>query len=135
VIRSVLSRLGLDNVDEAQDGVQGLRLFKLVHYHLVVTDLYMPNLDGMELLEAIRALPGREMTPVLMVSGQLTERNLREALDLGVDGFVAKPFVEAPLVEKVTRLLLMPLKRKAAEAATTDFEVGLMGGISQRGLA
>jgi YesN/AraC family two-component response regulator len=125
----VLSRLGIGHIDEARDGVEGLELFRTVRYELVVTDLSMPNLNGMELLEAIRQTPGREMTPVLMVSGHLTERILREALDLRVDGFLAKPFGEALLVEKVTRLLLTSMRRKVTEVATTDSEVGLMGGV------
>jgi DNA-binding NarL/FixJ family response regulator len=45
-------------------------------------------------------------TPVLLVSGQLSERNIREAVEAGVDGFVAKPFVEAPLARGVSRLLV-----------------------------
>jgi two-component system chemotaxis response regulator CheY len=105
VIRDVLSRLGLDDVDEAVDGVDALRLCRLTRYDLVVTDLSMPRLNGIDLLRAIRVMPGREHTAVLLASCFLSKRDIREARSAGVDGFLPKPFIEAPLTEQVTAVL------------------------------
>lgn len=128
VIRGVLMRLGFEQIDEAADGLEALRLFRLTQYDLVVTDLAMPNMNGIELLREIRELSGRRYTPVLIVSGQLSERNLREALDAGVDGFVAKPYVEGPLSEKVARLLLRRLQRQpGGDVATARIQSSAHG--------
>ena len=136
VIRSVLTRLGMENVDEARDGVEALELYATTHYDLVVSDLYMPHMTGIELLRGIRALPGRTRTPVLIVSGQLSERNIREALEAGVDGFVAKPFVEGPLTERVTRLLLSPPRRHQAPGEeNTRLQESFLGSTGHSGLA
>lgn len=105
VIRDVLSRLGLEGVDEAIDGVDALRLCRLARYDLVVTDLAMPRLNGLDLLRAIRVMPGREHTAVLLASCFLSKRDIREARSAGVDGFLPKPFIEGPLAEQVTNLL------------------------------
>jgi two-component system, chemotaxis family, chemotaxis protein CheY len=119
VVRGILMRLGFVQIDEAEDGVEALRLFKRAPYDLVVTDLAMPNMGGIELLREIRAVPDRRYTPVLIVSGQLSEPNLREALDAGVDGFVAKPYVEGALTEKVARLLLRRIQRQPGSDVAT----------------
>lgn len=112
VLRRLLTRMGYERIDEAQDGVEALRLFRLAAYDLVVTDLNMPRMNGLQLLREIRdgdgdgdGLGRRRRTPVLMVSGQLSEERIQEAVAAGVDGFVGKPFVEASLAENVERLL------------------------------
>lgn len=105
VIRDVLSRLGLERVDEAIDGVDALRLCRSTRYDVVVTDLSMPRLNGIDLLRAIRVMPGREHTAVLLASCFLSKRDIREARSAGVDGFLPKPFIDGPLTEQVTAVL------------------------------
>lgn len=100
----VLLRLGFEDVDEAVDGVEALTEYRKGRYELVVTDLSMPRMGGIDLLRAIRVMPGRETAAVLIASGHFTERNLREAREAGVDGLLPKPFIEGPLTEQVCRL-------------------------------
>ena len=110
----VLMRLGLDHVDEAVDGVDALRMCRLRPYDLVVTDLSMPRMNGVDLLRALRVMPGRERTAVLLASAWLTERDVRAARECGVDGFLPKPFIAGPLIEQVTRLLVRLRKERQA---------------------
>lgn len=105
VIRSVLDELGIVEVDEAEDGEVALRLFSEGAYGLVITDLYMPRLDGIGLLQAIRSASERQDTPVLILTGDDNPMRGVEALTAGADGFIVKPFITSSLFDQVPRLL------------------------------
>src|SRR5438552_6749116 len=70
---------------------------------LVVSDIVMPDISGLELLEAMRL--HRPSLPIVLVSGATTHENLSEALTRGADGLVAKPFTQAELLEAVKKAL------------------------------
>ncbi|GMU58926.1 MAG: response regulator [Myxococcaceae bacterium] len=105
IICDSLTELGFLHLDEAPDGVAALEALQRVEYDVVVTDWNMPRMDGVALLKAIRALPARADTPVLVVTGQVSAQRVRLAVDAGANGFVAKPFIAPTLGEKVLRLV------------------------------
>src|ERR1700744_4932167 len=88
VLRASLAAQGYD-VRTANDPEEGLRVFKEWQPDLVVTDLMMPGISGVEVCRAIRA---RGATPVLVLSVREHERAKVEALDAGADDYVTKPF-------------------------------------------
>src|SRR3954469_15237244 len=88
VLRSSLSAQRYD-VRTANDPEEGLRVFSEWDPDLVITDLMMPGISGVEICRAIRA---RGATPVLVLSVREHERSKIEALDAGADDYVTKPF-------------------------------------------
>ena len=105
IICRLLRELGFPAVDEAVDGIAALELFRRTAYDVVITDWYMPRSSGIELLRAIRTSAERSVTPVLVLTGNVTTGRVVEAIEAGANGFVVKPFVAPALCEKVLRLV------------------------------
>jgi two-component system chemotaxis response regulator CheY len=100
-VRRVLREGGFSAIDEAEDGEAALVLLRSASYDLVITDLRMPNLDGVGLVRALRRLPEGGQTPVLALSGS----GLDDALEAGATAALAKPFLSADLLDNVLELL------------------------------
>ena len=115
VLRAALSAQGYD-VRTANDPEEGLQLYKEWSPDLVVTDLMMPGMSGVEVTRAIRAHAG---TPVLILSVRDHERAKVEALDAGADDYITKPFGIQELLARVRAHL-----RRAPERTTAALEAG-----------
>jgi two-component system KDP operon response regulator KdpE len=115
VLRAALSAQGYD-VRTANDPEEGLQVFKDWPPDLVVTDLMMPGMSGVEVTRAIRT---RSATPVLILSVRDHERTKVEALDAGADDYVTKPFSIQELLARVRAHL-----RRAPERTTAAIEAG-----------
>lgn len=70
IVRNLLKELGYTNVDEAEDGVQGLQKLRSDKFDFVVSDWNMPNMDGLTMLQEIRKDPALSKLPVLMVTAE-----------------------------------------------------------------
>ena len=101
--RVTLSNAGY-TVTEAVDGVDGLNKLKAGEFDLVVTDLNMPNMDGLTMLQNIRADPALAKLPVLMVTAEAKKENIIAAAQAGASGYVVKPFTAATLDEKLNKI-------------------------------
>jgi two-component system, OmpR family, KDP operon response regulator KdpE len=115
VLRAALSAQGYD-VRTANEPEEGLQVFRDWPPDLVITDLMMPGMSGVEVCRAIRA---RAATPVLILSVRDHERSKVEALDAGADDYVTKPFSIQELLARVRAHL-----RRAPERETAAIEVG-----------
>jgi len=104
IIRNLLKDLGFENVDEAEDGVQGLEKLRNGNFDLVVSDWNMPNMDGLVMLQTIRADPQLAKLPVLMVTAEAKKENIIAAAKAGANGYVVKPFTAATLEEKLNKI-------------------------------
>lgn len=104
IVRNLLKELGFSNADEAEDGRVALHKLANEHFDFVVTDWNMPNLDGLELLKAIRADPRLKKLPVLMVTAEAKRDNIVLAAQAGANGYIVKPFTAATLSEKLQRI-------------------------------
>jgi two-component system chemotaxis response regulator CheY len=104
IIRNLLKELGYGNVDEAEDGVIALNKLKQTEYDFVVCDWNMPNMDGLTLLQTIRADANLSHLPVLMVTAEAKKENIIAAAQAGASGYVVKPFTGATLDEKLTKI-------------------------------
>ena len=119
VLRASLSAQGYD-VRTANDPAEGLRLFGDWAPDLVITDLMMPEMSGVELCRAIRQ---RSATPVVVLSVREHERSKVEALDAGADDYVTKPFGIQELLARVRAHLRRAPERTAAAIEAGDFVV------------
>ena len=97
VLRTGLKSHGYD-VRAAADGLAGFEAFNDWHPDLVITDLAMPNVDGLELCRRLRAI---SQVPIIVLSARGEEKTKVEALDLGADDFVTKPFGIDELLARV----------------------------------
>jgi two-component system chemotaxis response regulator CheY len=104
IVRNLLKELEFVNVDEAEDGAVGLEKVRNGNYGFVVSDWNMPNMDGLAMLQAIRADPSFAKLPVLMVTAEAKKENIIAAAKAGANGYVVKPFTAITLEEKITKI-------------------------------
>jgi two-component system, OmpR family, KDP operon response regulator KdpE len=116
VLRTVLTSQGYQ-VRVAAEGESALSNLSEWRPELVITDLYMPRMDGVELCRRIRAVSA---VPIIVLSVKGEERTKVEALDSGADDYVTKPFGIDELLARVRAAL----RRSGADAETASFEVG-----------
>jgi two-component system KDP operon response regulator KdpE len=119
VLRGSLSAQGYD-VRTANDPEEGLRTFKEWPPDLVITDLMMPGISGVEVCRAIRA---NSAVPILVLSVREHERSKVEALDAGADDYITKPFGIQELLARVRAHLRRAPDRSAAAIEAGDFVV------------
>lgn len=116
VLRTVLSSQGYQ-VRTAAEGEAALSTFTEWRPELVITDLYMPHMDGVELCRRIRAM---STVPIIVLSVKGEERTKVEALDAGADAYVTKPFGIDELLARVRAAL----RRGGGELDVASFEAG-----------
>ncbi|CAM3541750.1 chemotaxis response regulator CheY [Bordetella sputigena] len=104
IVRNLLKELGFENVDEAEDGQMALDKLRTGGFQFVVSDWNMPNLDGLSMLQQIRADATLSKLPVLMVTAEAKKENIVAAAQAGANGYVVKPFTAATLEEKLTKI-------------------------------
>ena len=104
IVRSLLKELGFSNIDEAEDGKEGLRMLHQDRYDFVVSDWNMPNMDGLEMLTVIRKDEALKHLPVLMVTAEAKKENIIAAAQAGANGYVVKPFTAATLEEMIGKI-------------------------------
>ncbi len=104
IVRNLLKELGYSNVEEAEDGADGLSKLRSGNYDFVVSDWNMPNMDGLTMLQQIRADAALSKLPVLMVTAEAKKENIIAAAQAGANGYVVKPFTAATLDEKLTKI-------------------------------
>lgn len=104
IVRNLLKELGYTNVDEAEDGVMALAKLRSESFDFVVSDWNMPNMDGLTMLQNIRADPALCKLPVLMVTAEAKKENIIAAAQAGANGYVVKPFTAATLDEKLAKI-------------------------------
>jgi two-component system, chemotaxis family, chemotaxis protein CheY len=104
IVRNLLKELGFANVDEAEDGAVALQKLKAGGFDFVISDWNMPNMDGLTLLQSIRADEALKKLPVLMVTAEAKKENIVAAAAAGANGYVVKPFTAATLDEKLNKI-------------------------------
>ena len=104
IVRNLLKELGFTNVDEAEDGAVGLARLQQGGVDFVVSDWNMPNLDGLTLLQNVRADPKLKGLPFLMITAEAKKENIIAAAQAGASGYIVKPFTAATLQEKLEKI-------------------------------
>lgn len=104
IVRNLLKELGHIDAEEAEDGVIALQKLKNGSFDFVVTDWNMPNMDGLTLLQTIRADPALKHLPVLMITAEAKKENIIAAAQANASGYIVKPFTAAVLSEKLAKI-------------------------------
>ncbi|OGW32843.1 MAG: hypothetical protein A2X59_08475 [Nitrospirae bacterium GWC2_42_7] len=93
------------NVTESDNGTNALNKLNEMNIDMLITDLYMPEMDGMQLVERLRSSPKHKLMPVIMVSSENHESIIKKAKQIGVDEWLAKPFIHADLMNVVRKCM------------------------------
>src|SRR5688500_725042 len=105
IVRGLLKEMGCNNADEAEDGQAALQMLKAQKFDFVVSDINMPNMNGFDLLKAIKAEAELKHLPVLMVTAEARKEDIVRAAQEGAAGYIVKPFTKATLEEKVQKIV------------------------------
>lgn len=107
-IRTIIKKMlsGYDcEVIEAANGMEGLDVAKKERPALLLLDIDMPGMNGLELLMNLRNLEQFENTPVFMMSSKSSAKNVRLAMELGVKAFIAKPFKREEVLDRMKKVI------------------------------
>ena len=110
-IRKILQRvlgqaeIPVGSVYEAGDGAAALDVLRTQHVGLILSDINMPNMDGLQLLGRIKANEQWRKVPVIMITTEGSAAKVQEAVQLGAFGYVRKPFTAEQIKEKLASLL------------------------------
>jgi two-component system chemotaxis response regulator CheY len=107
-ITSTLESVGIEIV-QASNGFEALRLMPRARFDLVISDINMPDINGLELVRFIRESPDHRETPLLLISTDGRDADRERGLRLGADAYLVKPFEPEALLAAVRRLLNRPL--------------------------
>ncbi len=110
-IRKILTRvlrqtgMAIQTIHEAGDGEEALALMAQHRIDLVLSDINMPKMDGLQLLASLKASPQWRKVPVVMITTEGGETKVAEAVRLGAAGYVRKPFTADQIKEKLVGIL------------------------------
>lgn len=110
-IRKILARvlqqteIVTGSIYEAGDGLQALEVLRQNAVSLVLSDINMPNMDGIEFLTEMRANSSWQSVPVVMITTEGSQAKVLEAVQAGASGYVRKPFTADQIKEKLASLL------------------------------
>jgi two-component system chemotaxis response regulator CheY len=108
ILRRVLlqTEMPLGKIHEAADGLEALRCLRFNTVNLVLSDINMPNMDGLQLLRKLKRSAEWRDIPVIMISTEGGQARVLEAVQLGAAGYVRKPFTSEQIEEKVASVLV-----------------------------
>ena len=110
-IRKILQRvlrqtgMAIQTIHEAGDGEEAIKVLGGNSVNLVLTDINMPKMDGLQLLASLKASPQWRSIPVVMITTEGGEAKVAEAVKLGAAGYVRKPFTADQIKEKLAGIL------------------------------
>jgi two-component system, chemotaxis family, chemotaxis protein CheY len=107
IVERALRQAGLNPlvVHEACSGTEGLDLLKTKQVDLILSDINMPSMDGLEFLRQIRAQNLAPGVPVVMITTESSEEHVKQAIQAGARGYIRKPFTAEQVKERVLPLL------------------------------
>ncbi len=107
IVERALRQAGLDTlvVHEAGNGNEGLEILKIRSVDLILSDINMPSMDGLEFLRQIVARNLAPGVPVVMITTESSEEHVKEAIQAGARGYIRKPFTAEQVKQRVLSLL------------------------------
>ena len=100
-----LDGIGPLTITEGIDGKDGFEKFKSGQFDLVLTDIKMPNMTGLELVDKVRNEAGNKTVPVIIISTKGEEADIQRGMSLGANEYLLKPISTIRLKEVITKLL------------------------------
>ena len=110
LLTEILRAIGIQQIYEASDGAEGLQVMRAHNIDIVLTDLAMEPLDGIDFVRLLRNSPDspNPMVPILMITGHSTLRRIHEARDVGVNEFMAKPITARGVIGRLQQIIDHP---------------------------
>ena len=107
IVERSLRQAGIDPlvVHEAASGIEGLDVLKGRQVDLILSDINMPSMDGLEFLRQIRAQNLAPGVPVVMITTESSEEHVKQAIQAGASGYIRKPFTADQVKERVLPLV------------------------------
>jgi two-component system, chemotaxis family, chemotaxis protein CheY len=105
VMRALLREIGFERSEAAEDGGVALEMLGKSRFDFVITDILMPNMNGFELLSAIKADENLKHLPVLMVTAEARKEDIVRSMQGGAAGYIVKPFTRTTLEERIRKIL------------------------------
>lgn len=104
IVRKALNTLNFNDITEAKDGNEAFELLKSGNFQLVISDWNMPTCTGIELLEKVRKDPNLQKIPFMLLTAEAETSQVQQALQLGVDNYLVKPFSADNLKTKLEQV-------------------------------
>jgi len=110
LLTEIMRAIGVKYIFEASDGAEALQIMRQQAIDIVMTDLAMQPLDGIDFVRLVRRSQdsANPMVPVIMITGHSTMRRVGEARDVGVTEFLSKPVTARGVIERITRVVDHP---------------------------
>ncbi|VAW77344.1 Chemotaxis regulator - transmits chemoreceptor signals to flagellar motor components CheY [hydrothermal vent metagenome] len=105
VVGLALKREGYE-VIQAEDGVDALSKLNGIKIHLIISDVNMPNMDGITFVKEVKKLPKYKFTPICMLTTESEQSKMQEGKAAGAKAWVVKPFQPPQLLDAVSKLVL-----------------------------
>jgi two-component system, chemotaxis family, chemotaxis protein CheY len=105
IVRNLLHQLGFEDVDEANDGASALAKLRARRFGLVISDWAMEPMNGLELLQQVRADPDLASLPFIMITAENRAERVAKAEQAGANGYIVKPFTAETLRDRITRVM------------------------------
>ena len=102
---TIVEGLGDFNIVEASSGFEALRLLPRERVDLIMTDINMPDINGLELISYLRSNLNYKSIPVFIISTECSEKDIEKGKQLGADEYVVKPFLPETIQQLVTQYL------------------------------
>jgi tetratricopeptide (TPR) repeat protein len=117
MLRQMLLLIGFaGRIGESNDGVEAWEMLKDIPYDVVICDINMPRMSGLDLLRVMRANPRYETTPFLMITGEVSEEIVAAAAESEVDSYLLKPFQVTALENRLKEIIKKKLHPSGGEA-------------------
>ena len=104
-VTAALESAGPYSVTQAESGFQALKVLPRTHYDLIITDINMPDINGLELVRFIRESEAHRTTPLIIISTDGRDVDRDRGLKLGANAYLVKPFAPEKLLETVRSVL------------------------------
>ncbi len=103
ILERVLRQAGIPigAVHQSGDGIEALATLEAQKIGLILADINMPNMDGLELLGKVKARPEWQSIPVIMVTTESSQNKVMQAVELGAAGYIRKPFTSEQIKAKL----------------------------------
>jgi two-component system, chemotaxis family, chemotaxis protein CheY len=105
LIRAIIDELGDFETAEAASGFEALKMLPQQEYNLIITDINMPDINGLELINFVRSNARYSHVPIIIVSTEKSEEDKKRGMALGATAYVTKPFKSAELQEAILKII------------------------------
>jgi two-component system chemotaxis response regulator CheY len=103
IVKNVLKQINIENVVEAENGKHALNVLKSEEVDLIISDWMMPEMTGIEFLKVCKEDEEKKKIPFIMVTAEGQKDSVMEAIKLGVDNYIVKPFTPDKLKDAIDR--------------------------------